>query len=163
MTVVTTLTDPGQVPADSIRDLYRDRWTAELNLRNLKTFLTMEVLRGESPDVVRKEIAMHLLVYNLIRLLMWNAARQHGRDLHRLSFAGTLHRLRATVPLLAMIDSQSTRRQLVAYLIESIANDTVPYRPNRVEPRRVKRRPKAYDLLNRPRHSFRGRIDDSCR
>lgn len=163
MTVVTTLTDPAQVPADSIRDLYRDRWTAELNLRSLKTVLRMEVLRGESPDVVRKEIVAHLLVYNLIRLLMWHAARQQGRDLHRLSFAGTLHRLRAVVPLLALAGSEAARRRLLAYTIESIANDIVPHRPDRVEPRRLKRRPKPYDLLNRPRHTFRGRIDDSSR
>ena len=58
--------------------MYRDRWTVELNLRSIKTFLKMEILRGESPDVVRKEIAVHLLVYNLIRLLMWHAALSQG-------------------------------------------------------------------------------------
>ena len=75
--------------------MYRDRWTAELNLRNLKTALGMDILHGQSPDVVRKEVAMHLLAYNLIRLLMWQAAERHGCTLHRLSFTGTLHRLRA--------------------------------------------------------------------
>ena len=98
--VATTLFDPIEFPADEIRALYRDRWTAELNLRSLKIALDMDVLRGESPDVVRKEIAMHLLAYNLIRFLMWQAARAHGRNLHRLSFTGTLHRLRHMLPLL---------------------------------------------------------------
>ena len=65
--VVTTLLDPIEDPADEIRALYRDRWTVELNLRSLKTHLGMDVLRGQSPDVIRKEIAMHLLAYNLIR------------------------------------------------------------------------------------------------
>jgi hypothetical protein len=162
MTIVTTLTDPVEVPADKIRSLYRDRWTAELNLRSLKTALKMEVLRGESPDVVRKEIAVHLLVYNLIRLLMWQAAVQHGRDLHRLSFTGTLHRIRAALPYISAMTGQGTA-YLLAYLIQSIADDHVPHRPDRVEPRRIKRRPKPYDLLTRPRHEYRGRVDDSSR
>lgn len=161
--IVTTLTDPVEVPADAIRELYRDRWTAELNLRKLKTALKMEVLRGESPDVVRKEIAMHLVVYNLICLLMWHAAVEHGRDLRRLSFTGTLHRLRAAATLWILVDNPQRGASLIRYLLESIADDRVPYRPNRVEPRRLKRRPKPYDLLNRPRHEFRGRIDDSSR
>jgi hypothetical protein len=162
MIIVTTLTDHIEVPADDIRQLYRDRWTAELNLRSLKTALKMEELRGESPDVVRKEIAVHLLVYNLIRLLMWQAAVQHGRDLHRLSFTGTLHRVRAAIPLMALA-AGSTVASLFAYLIKTIADDLVPYRPDRVEPRRIKRRPKPYDLLNRPRAEYRGRIDDCSR
>lgn len=161
--IVTTLTDPAEVPADEIRNLYRDRWTAELNLRSLKTSLKMEVLRGESPDVVRKEIAVHLLVYNLIRLLMWHAALQHGRDLHRLSFTGTLHRLRAVIPFIGLTGGGGALSKLLAYLMESIADDIVPHRPDRVEPRRLKRRMKPYDLLTRPRHQYRGRVDDSNR
>ena len=160
MTIVTTLTDPSDVPADDVRNLYRDRWTAELNLRNIKTALKMEVLRGESPDVVRKEIAVHLLVYNLIRLLMWHAAVQHGRDLHRLSFTGTLHRVRAVLPMMAMAAGPTAVANLFAYLIESVAEDVLPYRPDRVEPRRVKRRPKPYRLLTKPRHQCRGRDED---
>lgn len=157
--IVTTLTDPTQTPARKIRELYRDRWTAELNPRSLKTFLRMEVPRGESADVVRKEIAVHLLVYNLIRLLMWHAAVQHGRDLHRLSFTGTLHRLRKAMPLMSTTPAKAAA--LLAYLIESIAEDALPHRPDRVEPRRLKRRPKPYPLLTRPRREYRGRIDDA--
>jgi len=163
MTIVTTLTDSSEVSADDIRNLYRDRWTAELNLRSLKTALKMEILRGESPDVVRKEIAVHLLVYNLIRLLMWHAAIQHDRDLRRLSFTGTLHRLRAMIPLMSMIKDARALSGLFSYLIRSIADDLLPHRPDRVEPRRIKRRPKPYDLLSRPRHEYRGRVDDSAR
>jgi hypothetical protein len=160
MILVTTLNDPAQTPAREIRELYRDRWTVELNLRSIKTFLKMEILRGESPDVVHKEIAVHLLVYNLIRLLMWHAAVSRGRDLHRLSFTGTLHRIRAIMPLLSLIHGQQALSQLLAFLIQSIADDIVPHRPDRVEPRRVKRRPKPYRLLTRPRRECRGRIDD---
>lgn len=158
--VVTTLTDATKVPAREIRDLYRDRWTAELNLRSLKTFLKMEVLRSESQDVVRKELAVHLLVYNLIRLLMWYAALSRNRDLHQLSFTGTLHRLRAIMPLISLIHGDQVLLRLLSYLIQSIADDTIPHRPDRVEPRRLKRRPKPYRLLTKPRHQCQGRTDD---
>ena len=157
--VVTTLIDPIETPAEEIRALYRDRWMAELNLRSIKTHLGMEVLGGQSVDVVRKEIAMHLLAYNLIRLVMWHAAHAHGRDLHRLSFTGTLHRFRAVAPWLIFDVRASRLRRLVAHLLRCVAADQVPERPNRTEPRRVKRRPKPYGLLVEPRIWYRHHVD----
>ena len=156
--VVTTLLDPVAYPADDIRALYRDRWTAELNFRSLKTNMGMEILRGHSVDVVRKEILMHLIGYNLIRILMWQAAREHGRDLHRLSFTGTLHRLRVHLPLLILqrIHTLALFSQLVLW----IAEDTLPDRPDRIEPRRVKRRPKTYSRLTKPRALYKRRTGD---
>lgn len=161
--VATTLVDPGEVSADEIRALYRDRWTAELNLRSLKTHLAMDVLRGQSADMVRKEIAMHLIVYNLIRLVMWQAARTHGQDLHRLSFTGTLHRLRLVFPMIVFQASLPGRALLSQHLLAWIASDVVPDRPNRLEPRRRKRRPKQYSLLNRPRSWYRTHNDKHAR
>lgn len=161
--VVTTLLDPIETPADDIRALYRDRWLAELNLRSLKTQLGMDVLRGESADVVTKEIVMHLVAYNLIRLLMWQAAREHGRDLHRLSFTGTLHRLRDVLPLVLRAVKQLDRERLLAQLRQWIADDELPDRPNRFEPRRRKRRPKEYSLLQRPRQWYRLHGDPDAR
>jgi len=163
--VATTLLDPKVYPADEIRALFRDRWTAELNLRSLKTHLGMEILRGESPDVVRKEIAMHLLAYNLIRLLMWQAAREHGRDLHRLSFTGTLHRLRRVLPFAMLWSSGRNARtaDLRVWLLKWIAEDELPDRPDRSEPRRKKRRPKEYSLLSKPRSWYHLHGDDDAR
>ncbi len=163
--LVTTLLDPLETPADEVRALYRDRWTVELNLRSLKTHLGMDILRSQSPDMVRKEIAMHLLAYNLIRLLMGQAARKHGRNLHRLSFTGTLHRLRQVLPRVIL---PAGRRdvdfaQLWDCLLAWIAADRVPYRPNRIEPRRRKRRPKEYSLLKKPRAWYRIHGDQDAR
>lgn len=163
--VVTTLLDPIATPANEIRALYRDRWTAELNFRSLKTHLGMDILRSHTADMVRKEIAMHLLAYNLIRLLMWQAARNHHRDLHRLSFTGTLHRLRAAWPALTL----RARRQdddpwiLWRQFLSWIAADQVPDRPDRIEPRRKKRRPKEYSLLQQPRTYYRRHGDPHAR
>ena len=96
--VATTLLDPVQYPRDEIAALYGDRWTVELRLRDLKTTLRMEVLRCKSRTSFAR-ILMHLLAYDLIRALMWQAAREHGRPLHRLSFAGTMQRFRSDRPL----------------------------------------------------------------
>ena len=163
--VVTTLLDPIVTPADEIRALYRDRWTVELNLRSLKTSLGMDVLRGQSLDVVRKEIAMHVLAYNLIRLLMWHAARAHGVDLHQLSFTGTLHRLRVVLPLLRFLlpHRVDEHTRLSGQLLKWIAEDILPNRPDRVEPRRKKRRPKEYSLLVKPRAWYRLHGDPDAR
>jgi hypothetical protein len=174
--VATTLTDPVETPADQIRSLYRDRWTAELNFRSLKIALGMDILRGHSVDVVTKEIVMHLLAYNLIRLLMWHAARQHGRDLHRLSFTGTLHRLHVAMPLMLLHGSRIAAlpgscaggfrphaATLRDTLLANIAADQLPDRPDRYEPRRVKRRPKQYSRLTHPRAWHHARLDHSGR
>jgi hypothetical protein len=147
--------DPVAYPSQEIAALYGDRWTVELRLRDIKTTMQMDVLRGKSPDVVRKEILMHLLAYNLIRALMWQAARKHGRPLHRLSFAGTVQHLNALAPYLWIYVGTDQFDALYTLLLEWIARDKLPHRPGRVEPRAVKRRPKQYDLLNKPRHELR--------
>lgn len=161
--VVTTLLDPLETPADEILGLYRDRWLAELNLRSIKTQLGMDILRGQSVDVVVKEIVMHLVAYNLIRLLMWQAAAEHGRDLHRLSFTGSLHRLRDVFWLLLHARTRAQELQLTRQLLQWIAHDPVPSRPDRLEPRRKKRRPKQYSLLNKPRSHYRRCGDPGAR
>lgn len=153
--VATSLLDPKAYPADRIAALYRDRWLAELRFRDIKITLGMDVLRSKTADVVRKEIHMHLLAYNLIRCLMWQAAETHRRDLHRLSFAGSVDRLNAALPYLWLFEGTAQTRRLYDLLLYWIAHDLTPDRPNRLEPRAVKRRPKQYDLLNKPRHQMR--------
>lgn len=153
--VATTLLDPVAYPAREIAALYRDRWLIELRFRDIKTTMGMDVLRAKSADVVRKEIYMHLLAYNLIRSLMWQAAAEHGRPLHRLSFAGTVDRLNTLEPYVQLYEGSDRAGQLHQLLLRWIANDVLPNRPNRIEPRAVKRRPKEYALLNRPRYQMR--------
>jgi len=141
----------------------RRDWTVELNFRSLKISLGMDVLRGHSPDVVRKEIAMHLAAYNLLRLLLWQSARQRGRDPRRLSFAGTLHRLRCPgAPGLRDLAPHAAATRLQR-LQDWIANDLVPHRPDRLEPRRRKRRPKEYSLFQEPPAWYRRNGDFNVR
>ena len=149
--VASTLLDPIRYPCDQIAAFYRDRWLIELRFRDLKTTMGMDVLRGKTPDIIRKEIHMHLLAYNLIRCLMWRSARQHGRELHRLSLAGTVDRLNAILPYWWSFQRSRQRQRLYRLLLAWIAQDPLPHRPNRIEPRAVKRRPKEYPRLTRPR------------
>jgi hypothetical protein len=152
--VVTTLLDPKQYPLEQIAALYRDRWTAELRIREVKTTLQMEILHGKSEDVIRKEIYMHFLAYNLIRAVMWQAAQEHGRPLHRLSFAGTVQRLHAITPYLWLFAGTPKAVLLYKLLLSWITRDILVERPHRVEPRALKRRLKPYKLLTQPRNEM---------
>ena len=105
---------------------------------------------------------MHLLAYNLIRMVMWHAAREHELDLHRLSFTGTLHRLRSALFWMMYRMPRKSRQSVAALLLLSVAQDIVPYRPDRVEPRRVKRRPKQYRLLVKPRSWYHCQGGQAC-
>ena len=95
MIIVTTLTDAKAYRAEGVGGLFRQRWQAELDLRALKSVMRMEVLRTKTPEMVRKEVAVHLLGYNLIRGIMAEAARGEGIAPRRLSFKGALHTVRA--------------------------------------------------------------------
>jgi len=150
--IVTTLLDPVAYPGAALGELYRDRWLAELNLRSLKTTLGMDVLRCRSPEMVRKELAIFHVVYNLIRVLMMKAARAHDVDPQRLSFAGTRQRLLAWLPRWIATRGRTTHTRLLTQLLTDIAADTVPQRPNRHEPRAIKRRRKSFPYLVHPRH-----------
>jgi hypothetical protein len=153
--VATSLLDPITYPAGQIIALYRDRWLIELRFRDIKITLGMDVLRSKTPDVVRKEIHMHLLAYNLIRCLMWQAAAQHGSNLHRLSFAATVDYLNAVGPYLGLFQGTDKADRLQQLLLRWIARDPNPNRPNRIEPRAVKRRPNKYSRLIKPRNEMR--------
>lgn len=155
LNVVTTLLDPEAFTRQSLTQLYRDRWLVELNLRSLKSTLEMESLKCQSPGMVRKELLAYQLVYNLIRLIMWRAAEVHHVDPRWLSFAGTQQRLKAALPFLSACRTAAERRSIVTRLLARIARDILPDRPNRIEPRAVKRRPKNYRRLTKPRHEAR--------
>ncbi|MCX7013259.1 MAG: IS4 family transposase [Candidatus Sumerlaeota bacterium] len=154
ITVVTTLLDPDQFPADAFADLYRRRWSAELFLRDIKTTMGMDILRCKTPEMVDKELAIYLIAYNLVRLTMCEAAQKHNAPVERLSFKGTLSTIRSWAPIFAAVGA-TRRRALWTSLLHYLAADRLPHRPNRLEPRARKRRPKNYQLLNKPRRLFK--------
>jgi hypothetical protein len=152
---VTTLLDPKLYPAQELIALYARRWNLELCFRDLKTTLGMEQLRCKSPEMVEKELLAFLVAHNLIRCVMAQAATVHQVPLERMSFKGTLDSLRQYSNAMAQARNRKTRRQLWDDLLLNLARDQVPERPGRREPRAVKRRPKPYPLLTRPRRRYR--------
>ena len=155
VTLVTTLLDPIAYPAEALARLYLRRWHIELWFRDLKTAMGMEVLRCKSPKMLHKELEMFFIAYNLIRSLMAQAGASNDVPIERLSFKGTVDCVRQFSVAIAQARSRKKQKQLIARLLEIIAQDQVPHRPGRREPRAVKRRPKPYQLLNRPRHQMR--------
>jgi Transposase DDE domain len=152
--VVTTLLDARAYRPRDLAQLYRARWHAELDLRSLKVTLGMDVLRCKTPAMVRKEIWAHLLAYNLIRSVMAQAAAEIGAAPRELSFQGAVQTLTAFGERLLEADAEAAD-ELYAWLLTAIASHQVGDRPDRVEPRRRKRRPKHYPPLNRPRDQAR--------
>jgi hypothetical protein len=152
VTLVTTLTDAKAYPAEAIRALYAQRWEVELHFHQIKILLGLDILRCKSPELIEKETLMHLIAYNLIRLLMQQAANTHGTDLGRISFKGTLDTVRHFAA--AIHAARATPRKqdaLIDEMLAIIASDCVPDRPGRSEPRAKKRRAKNYHLLTKPR------------
>jgi len=155
ITRVTTLLDPVAYPAHQLAGLYARRWHLELALRHLKTSMGMELLRCQSPDMAEKELLAYLVAYNMIRCRMAQAAAQAGVEMDRLSFKGAVNAVRPFTPAIHKARSKARRRQICDELLRTIVRDLVPLRPHRQEPRAVKRRPKAYPLLNKPRHKLK--------
>ncbi len=155
VTLVTTLLDPEQYPAEELAHLYAERWRVELWFRDIKTSMGMEVLRCKTPKMVHKELEMFFIAYNLIRCLMAEASLGYEVGMSWLSFKGTVDSVRQFAAAIAQARSRKTQRHLLEQLLEVIARDLLPERFGRYEPRAVKRRPKPYPLLNRPRHRFK--------
>jgi Transposase DDE domain len=154
ITLVTTLLDPTLHPARELAALYVRRWRIELGLRDLKTTMGMEQLRCKTPDMAEKELLAGLVAHNLIRCVMAEALTRCAVDLEQISFKGSVDALRQYSDAIARARNRKTRRQLWEDLLLNLVRDLVRLRSNRSEPRALKRRPKPYPLLNRPRHRF---------
>ena len=138
VTLVTTLLDAELYPLDALAKLYGTRWRVELNLRHLKTTMKMDVLKCKTVEGVLKELTVYAIVYNLVCMVMVEAARRQGVDVERISFVDALRWLAQARPGDA--------------LPELVVN---PDRPGRYEPRVRKRRPKQYPLMTKPRSVLR--------
>jgi len=150
--IITTLLDPIEYPAEELAELYFRRWEVELNFDDLKTTMGMDELRCKTPAMVRKELMMYFIAYNAIRWLIYEAARKEKVEPLRISFKGAMQSLRQWEPHLNQPGiTRIQKRQLIEELYRSVAGNIVPYRPNRKEPRCIKRRPKPYQLLTKLR------------
>jgi hypothetical protein len=134
VTLVTTLLDPIRYPKEKLAEAYGLRWTIETCLKHIKTTMKMDVLRCQSVAGIQKELTMFLLVYNLVRMTVLEAAKRQGVPPERISFVDALRWLATARP--------------GDELPELVVN---PDRAGRTEPRVRKRRPKQFPLMTKPR------------
>jgi putative transposase len=157
--IATTLLNATVYSKAAVSSLYRDRWAVEGMIRSLKTYMSMEMLRCQTPAMVHKEIWTYLLGYNVTRKIMAQAARRHGYQPWEISFSQTLQALDAYRYPLAKA-TPAAARAVAEQLLLGLTKLRVGHRPDRVEPRRVKRRPKPYGYLTKPRDEARQEILD---
>jgi Transposase DDE domain len=154
--IVTTLLDAKKYPAEELADLYFKRWNVELFFRDIKTTMGMDILRCQTPEMIRKEILMHFIAYNCIRRLMCEAAKEVDLKVRIVSFKGSVQALRSWEPHLNQAKiSKTERSRLISDLYEAMTNTPIKQRPGRSEPRCLKRRHKNYQLMTLPRHEMR--------
>ncbi len=155
--LVTTLTDARSVTALDLDTLYRQRWQVEVDLRSMKAVMGMDILRAKSPAMIDKEIAVHLLAYNLVRGLMARAAAAVDVIARALSFKAAVQLLLAFQQHLRWA-ARKPVDVMCAHLLGAISAMKLPIRPGRIEPHAIKRRPKNHALLTVPRPVARAAI-----
>jgi hypothetical protein len=157
ITVITTLIDPVAYPPRDIADLYGYRWNVELDIRSIKQMLGLDHVRCKSPDMVRRELWVTILAYNLIRKVIATAAAMHDRQPRQIGFTGACQSILSSWMLLST-GAVRDQRSLWTSTLEHIAANEVANRPGRIEPRVLKRRRHRYPLMRRPRHELRKRL-----
>jgi hypothetical protein len=151
--LVTTMTCPKTHPKEQLKTLYQSRWNVELDIRHIKDTMGMNILSCKTPEMARKEIWVYLLAYNLIRLMMAQSALMADIKPRRISFK---HCLQLWLAWMQHASTLSDEQRQTLFLL--MAQQQVGNRPGRIEPRAVKRRPKAFPLLTRPRHQARENV-----
>ena len=152
--LVTSFLSPREVCKREIGQLFLRRWNVELDLRNIKSTLGMERLTCKTPEMCEKELCIYVLAYNLIRLLMAQAAVRAGVLPRQLSFKHTVQVWVAWSQRQFLSDSSED----TAALFRLIAHIRVGNRPGRMEPRLVKTRPKPFGRLQTTRRRARANI-----
>lgn len=158
--VVTSLIDHKIYSRNDIRQLYRDRWRVELHIRDIKQTMQLNVLRCKTPAAVRQELWTGILAYNLVRHAALQSATSNGLRPSQISFAGTLQMITNSwmIGIGKSGINQAVYDLLVKQRIENGRSRRVGNRPNRVEPRAVKRRPAPLALLTEPRSVAQARL-----
>ncbi len=147
---MTTLLDVKKYPKKELATLYKERWLIELDFRSIKTNMKMEMLRCKSADMVKKEIAVHFLSYNLIRANMARSAVMNQKRPRQNSFM-TAVQLFNEIKIQLILQSGNILNHIVKSSLDSMASIVIGKQKRKNQPRAIKRRPKSYPLLNQPR------------
>lgn len=156
--VVTSILDV-EIDGSEFGDLYHQRWHGEVDIRSIKCTMQMDILRCKTPGMVRKEIWIHLLAYNLMRSIVATAAAEHDATPREISFKGAKQTIAAFAPKIENA-RPCDRKRLISDMLKTIAYHRVGNRPGRWEPRANKRRPKPQRYLTVPRDKAKKRKRD---
>ena len=159
--IATTLTDADVYAHEDIAELYHQRWLVELDIRALKITLGMDILRCKTPDMVTKEIWTCLLAYNLIRQRILQAALLAKRSPRQISFTAATQKIAACWTTILVCDD-ARAGTMIEVQLRDLATHIVGDRPDRVEPRAVKRRPKPHPLLTKPRAQAKAELNHTA-
>lgn len=152
MVVITSLTDPAEHSKESIAELYGFRWNVELDIRSIKSNLNLEHVRCKSPEMVRRELWTTILAYNLIRTTAASAAAVHQCQPRQISFTSTCQAVLANWMVISNpYTPADVVYQITSNVLKQIQACNVADRPGRIEPRKVKMRPKRYHYMTKPR------------
>tara|TARA_R110002049_G_C9091055_1_gene556305 strand:+ start:290 stop:847 length:558 start_codon:yes stop_codon:yes gene_type:complete len=154
--LISTFMSAKENPKHVLKYLYKSRWHVELDLRNIKTTLGMEMLHCKTPEMNEKEIWVYFLAYILIRLLMAQAALLADILPRQISFK---HSLQLCLSW-SMRSEQGAHQNLTPIFI-MMAQNRVANRGGRIEPRALKRRPKTYPLLTEMRHLAQAKVREN--
>jgi hypothetical protein len=158
LVVATTLLDAEQYPVTDLADLYHQRWHVELDIRAIKISLKMDHLRCQTPFMVEKEIWAHFLGYNLVRKVSAQTAQTRGIHPRTVSFTGTMDAVAAAWGHWTVLATAAQRLRQGQALLQTLGRERVGQRPDRCEPRVVKRRPKQYKHLREPRAQLQAKL-----
>ena len=149
-TYVTTLLDNKKYHKKALTNIYKLRWQVEINLKYIKEIMNMDMLFCKTPDMVLKEIGIHFLAYNFIRIIIAEACICYDKIPHQVSFKSTIQLLNKFMPFFVN-SGENKNKILYSELLKKIVKSKIGNRPDRVEPRKLKRRQKTYKLLSKPR------------
>ena len=150
---VTTLMNAKTYPKKSLAELYQQRWQIEVDFRSIKTHMGMEMLRCKTAEMVKKEIAVHLLAYNLIRANIARAACLNDKKPRHLSFMAVVQLMRNTTSLCITLTGTALGK-IIHPLLIAMAQTEIGQRIRPNQPRVIKRRPKGYPLMTKPRNEY---------
>ena len=155
---VTTFLNEKKYPKRELAEVYKLRWQIEINLKNIKDTMNMDMLSCKSPEMVKKEIGIHFLAYNFIKILIAEASQRSGHNPRRISFKGAMQLLNSFMPYFVSGSSKDNKRmygQMLSLIVKNIIGD----RPGRVEPRKIKQRGSLFKLLNKPRYIEKSKLE----
>jgi hypothetical protein len=159
--VATTLLSPEKYSKTELVACSKRRWNVELDLRSMKTVMGMDILSCKTPEMITKEVWTYILAYNLVRQLISRAAEKHNVEPRHISFTGAIQTFVAFLPLFEANPSSADAVRYYEIMLGMISSHRIGNRPNRREPKAVKRRPKPYPRLQRPRSELKAKL--SCR